>query len=455
MPRLFRLLALGLPLVFSALTALYAQPTYNSSLPVPETYFPALKGILASAVSQSPRMVARNAENAVAEGNRIVMRAGLLPSFGGYANYMPYDRQVRSDLPEATNVNRLNYNFSITQPLFHWGALQNNNRIGQLQLRMTEGLTAEGYRLLVQEIRGQYLGLVLKKNALARAQLSLKIAQDNFAVSQTKFEKKVISEADMFMPTVNRDQAQLAIDRATEDYANIKSVFAKLCGVPVLEDSAIPDEIPDVSELNPAFEPMLASYTSQQEPDSYALKNLGDQIEVEKLNYKNISTRLYPKLNLLLGTSQDQQSYSTNIANKYQVTDYFVGLQLNWTIFDGFAQKGSAAASLARRRQLEQSFKDTAANLPETARSQYKQVGYSRRSMEIANRILVSSTGALRDKKADAGRGLASETDVNTTRLSYEDTRINAYTARSDYLMKSAEFLSTLQQDPALANLPK
>jgi len=49
-------------------------------------------------------------------------------------------------------------------------------------------------------------------------------------------------------------------------------------------------------------------------------------------------------------------------------------------------------------------------NVPEQARIQYKQVGFSRRGMDIANRYLVSSAGALRDKKADAGRGLASET---------------------------------------------
>jgi len=82
-----------------------------------------------------------------------------------------------------------------------------------------------------------------------------------------------------------------------------------------------------------------------------------DQIEVEKLTYQNINTRLRPQLNLLIGTSQDQQSYTTNIANKYKVTDYFAGLSLNWTIFDGFATKGSKVSSLARRRQLEQSYR--------------------------------------------------------------------------------------------------
>jgi hypothetical protein len=68
--------------------------------------------------------------------------------------------------------------------------------------------------------------------------------------------------------------------------------------------------------------------------------------------------------------------------------------------------------------------------------------------------LLEGSIGALREKKADAARGLASETDVNTFRLQLQDTQINSYVSRSDYLMKSGDFLSTTLQDPALANLP-
>jgi len=44
---------------------------------------------------------------------------------------------------------------------------------------------------------------------------------------------------------------------------------------------------------------------------------------------------------------------------------------------------------------------------------------------------------------------------VNSYQLKLHDSQINAFTARSDYLMKSAEFLSVIEQDPALANLPK
>ena len=454
MPRLNRLLVLGTALLCAALAPANAQSIEPGSVPLPETYFPALKGILSAAVSQSPRMVARNAENASAEGNRVVMRSGQLPAVNGYGQYYPWDRQVRADLPEPTTSNKLTYNLTLSQPIYHWGALQNNTRIGELQLKMTQGQTAEGYRLLVQEIRAQYLQLVIKKASLAKARFSQHMAEENFTVSQTKFEKKVISEADMFIPRVTQDQTRLSTDRANEDFETSKSVFAKLTGSAVLTDDQIPDEIPDASNLAPVFEPLLATYTSQKAPHSYNLDYLGNQIEVEKLTYENVNTRLRPQLNFLAGTSQDQQSYTTNIAAKYKVTDYFAGVQIVWPVFDGFATSGAKASSMARRRQLEQSYKDLSANLADQARSQLKQLNFSRRGMEIANRLLDSSAGALRQKQGDLSRGTASETDVNAYQLSFQDAQINAFVARSDYLMKTGDFLSTLLEDPALANLP-
>ena len=448
-------LALGSALVFTALPGLRAQGYDNNLLPLPETYFPALKGILSAAVSQSPRMVARNAENAASEGNRITMRAGQLPSINGYFNFYPWDRQVRGDVSGSTNASKLSYNLMLNQPLYHWGALQNNTRMGELQLKMTQGQTAEGYRLLVQEIRAQYLQLVIKKAALSRIQLGQRVAEDNLAVSQTKLEKKVISEAEMAGVVLRADQARLTADQAGSDYHDSKAIFAKLCGVPILNDEQIPDEFPEVPTTDaPAAEPLVTAFTGQKELNSYNLRVVGDQIAVEKLTYENITTRLRPQLNAVMGTSQDQISYTTNLAAKYTVTDYFVGVQVSWSIFDGFAARGAAATSLARRRQLEQSYRELTTDLNDQARIQLKQLTFARRAMEISNRLLASTAGTLRDKKNDAARGLASDADINTCQLAYGEARVNAFSARSDYLMKNGNFLSTLLMDPALSNLP-
>ena len=65
MLRSIRLLSIGI-ILGSVFTAARAQHPDAASLPLPENLFPDLKGILENAVKLSPRMVSRNAENAIA-----------------------------------------------------------------------------------------------------------------------------------------------------------------------------------------------------------------------------------------------------------------------------------------------------------------------------------------------------------------------------------------------------
>ena len=452
MPRSLRLLALGLSLGGLILSS-HAQTRDPASLPLPENLFPDLKAILETAVKQSPRMVARNAENSVAEQNRLIARAGMLPSVTASLQYNPWQRDDRADLSAPTDTKKFYYNLSLNQPLFHWGALRNGTRIGELQEKIVKGQTAEAYRLLVQEIRGQYLGLVLRKMILARTKLNLDISDDQLAVAQSKYEKKVISEGEMFMPRLSHDQAVLATDRAADEYESAKTAFAKLTGAPRLADSQIPSEIPSVTTAPDALASILADYTSHKELKSFSLDTLRNQIAVEELNYKVASTRLRPKLNMILGLSQDELSYTSNIAAKYKVQSTYVGFSVYWPIFDGFATRSAVANTLTRRRQAEQAYADASVNLSDQVRSQLKQLSFSARSLEMANRMLGSNESYVQTRQDDVKRGLASEAQLNGARLGYLDAQIATFNARFDYLMKTGDFLSLMLEDPALANL--
>jgi outer membrane protein TolC len=424
-----------------------------STLPLAENVFPALKPIIEAAVKQSPRMVSRNTDNAIAEQNRIAARSGQLPTVSAYVAYNPWQRDDRADLAAPTDTKKFFYNASINQPIFHWGAIVSNTRLGELQVKLAKGQTADAYRILVQEIRGLYLALIVKKTTVKRAQLALGMAQDQLALAESKYEKRVIAESDLFTPRLNRDQSVLAVDRVTEDFEATKLAFSRLTGMPVLADSQIPDDIPNITAAQEAMNTYLAKYTSGGDSKSYYLDTLRTQIEMEKLNYKIADTRLKPKLNAVAGVSQDEQSYTSNIAAKYKVQSTYVGVQLNWAIFDGFAARSAKTASLLRRRQAELNYEDAVATLNSQARSSLKQLGFSARSMEIANRVLSSSEGYLHGRQEDAKRGVASDADVSAARIGYVDAQLNALNSRFDYMTKTGDFLSLITEDPALANL--
>lgn len=462
MHRSIRLLAL-LSLLLPVALPLHAQSGASERFPLPETYFPALKGLLDTAAQQSPRMIARNTENAVAEANRIAARSGQLPSAGGYLSYYPWVTETRavagstngSANPDAVlHPKKLAYSFSITQPLFHWGAVRNNSVIGELHKQITEGQSAEVYRLLVDEIRAQFLTVILNKRALARARFGQQMSDDQLALARSKREQNVISEAEMFGPTIAAEQARLLSDKTADDYENSRVYLAKLTGTPVLTNEQIPDEVPPITPASSAMQSVVAEFTGHSELDTYALEVARDQIENERLNYKIANTRLLPKFNAVAGVSQDEFSYSVNIADKYKVQSYFAGVTVSWTIFDGFATRSAKRSSLARRRQLEETYRNQTSDLVDSIKSQMRQLDFSARNLAISERMLGSANDMLAAVRENLARGVASDSDVNSAQLTYYNSQITAFGARNEYMMRVARLLSATQQDPALINVP-
>jgi len=189
------------------------------------------------------------------------------------------------------------------------------------------------------------------------------------------------------------------------------------------------------------------------EPDTYNLNSTRKQIEIEKLTYRINDKRLWPKFNAVVGLTKDQQNYPA-FNFKYDLQSYYAGVSASWTLFDGFNARGTKAASLARRRQLERNLAEQQADLMQLVKNQQRQIEFSARGLAIQEKLLESSTSGFQIAQEDLKRGLVSEAAVDATHLSFYDTQINAYVARNEYLMKVADFLSTTQQDPALDRLP-
>jgi len=433
-----------------SLISVLAQGAERPALPMPEAYFPVLAQLLDTAGKQSSRMISRNADDAIAAANRMLARAGQLPGIGGSAQYNPWQIDVRGDVPDPIVSQRFTYNFSLIQSVYHWGAMRNNTRIGDLQVKISQGQTAEAYRLLEQEIRGQFFQLILRKVSLARARFARELADAKVKQAEEQLAAHTIADGDMFGIRMGLTQAILAFDRAQEDYEAVGLLLSKLTGAAPLRDDQIPDAIPVVAPDTPELEAMFAHYTGAKVESSNNLKVIGDQIRIEELSYKIASVRLRPKFNFVTGVSQDLQSFTTNISQKYSVRSYYVGAQVNWSIFDGFSTRAMKISSLARRRQLEQSYKTMTTDLIDQARSQLKQLGFAARSMAISDQYLVFGEESVKEKKADVLRGTGAQADVNNAALSLFDSRINAYAVRIDYLMRAAEYLSVVgDNEPA------
>lgn len=442
-----RILLLALP-AFCAATCFASV----ESLSLPEKAAPGLEPILQNAVRQSPRMVSRALDLEMAENNRISARAGLLPNIGGYVR-ITETRDKRADVAGSLEVSKTYYDVSLNQPIFFWGERRNTARIGEISKMMAERNYREGYRQLAQEIRQKYLTLIVQKTVVARAQRFQAHAERELKLGEERLANKVISELQIHPIRLTAEQGQIALERAEFDFDNAKRSLARLAGIAEIRDEQIPDEVPLVHYNQAAIEQLLAVFLGHREVPTPEAANMRSQLEIERYNHLNQKTRLRPKFSFIFGLNQDEQAYTLNTAQKYRVDSLYAGISASWTLFDGFAARSGQRNALARRRQLEIDYSQLNERLSEQAQTQAKQLNFAARSMSISNRFLDSGHGAVRSKREDFARGIASETDIALAEIALFDARINAYNQRLDFMLKTGDFLGTIAEDPAVANL--
>jgi len=416
---------------------------------LPEDVFPVLRQVMADAAKQSPRMVAANLAQLVADGELKQAKAGLYPTIGGFYTTMQ-TKDKREDIVDTLDTEKTYYSFSLNQPIFHWGERRNNARIGEISRQIADENYQEAYRLLAQEIRTAYLVIVLRKVQLANAVYSKTLADQALALAEDRMEKGEISEGAVFQPRIGVEQANLSLETARWDFTVAKQNFATLTGQPELADAQIPTGIPAVPETLDSVDRELARFLAQDEPDTASARIQRRTIVINDLSYRNQRTRLRPKVSFVAGISQDEQSYTTNIAAKYGLQSQYVALQASWTIFDGFASRGGVASALARKRASEHEYKQLTDRLAQAAQRSAKAVALAQKQMNISDRLLENARQFLDFTKADFARGQASEAQVNAAQAGYNQQLSGASAARYTYLVHVTDFVSTIGRDPAV-----
>jgi outer membrane protein TolC len=418
----------------------------HSAIVMPEDLFPELKQVLAQATAQSPRMVASNLALLQADGDLQQARSGLYPSVGGFYS-VQQARDKREDLPGRTlEADRTYYSFSINQPLFHWGERRNNARIGEIRRQIADENYGAAYDLLTQEVRTAYLVLALRKQQARHAAFSLTMAENALKVAEQRMAKGEIAEGAIFPVRVGAEQARLALETTEWDLALAKQNFSVLTGLPEPTDASLPDGIPSLTQSYVEVQRELARFLAQDEPNTPSLRNQRRNVQIADLSYQNQKTRLRPKLNFVAAITQDEQSYTLNIAQKYGLQSQYVGLQVNWQIFDGFATRGAIASTLAAKHQAEHAYKQLTETIARDAQRAAKNVELAQRQMAISDWLLSNSKGYLEYRQEDFRRGQASETDVGAAQAAYNSALASANSARYTYLIRVAEFVNHISE---------
>ena len=420
--------------------------------PVPEQVLPELHSLLQQSLNRSPRMVNRALDLEMAEQTRIAARAAILPHVSGMYSVVEA-RDQRRDLASEVSATKTYYNLGVRQPVYHWGERRNTARIGAISQQIAEQNYAEAYRQLGQEVRQRYLGLIAQKRLLERARRHLASLEQQLKFAEERFREGAYSGLQLTQASNAAEQGRLSFDRAELEFDLARQGLARLTGGEPLAESAIPDAVPAPEFDLRAVEVRLADFLGARELPSAELVNLQRQLEIERLNYANQRTRLRPKVDLSAGLTQDEQAYSFNVGQKYGVQSIYAGLSVSWTLFDGFSAQAGTRQALARRRQLENDYEETRGRLAQHAQLQVRQLQLSARSLAIAERTLTNTHEMLDVTRAETVAGRRTEAEVAQAELALIDAQVQAFQARSDLMLKLADFLGTVNADPVLQTL--
>lgn len=429
---------------------------YGWSVPVlPEMLIPQLNILVDQAMRLSPRMMMVNADLAAAQADMMVEKSARLPSVGGSASVLK-SNEDRGDVFGKIPTDKIYYNFSINQTLFKWGEVSRNIENGKIRYAIDEGRTQQAYAILANDVRSAFLYLVRARRGLERVQFNLALSDDLLRETKAKRNQNLASDVEVFNAEVAQQQATYTSGISEDSFLVASATLARLTGTAALTFDEVPNEFPVPSISADAEEIVrdLAEFLSAAEPTNTDLKIALENLKIQQNNLKNTETSLRPKLNLTAGISLDDQTYSRNVADKYEVQSTYAGINLNWSIFDGFATKRRIRSSLARIRSAEIRYEESRRELIDNVQSHGRLLKTLALAVVIAERGLDSARLQLEAMKESETRGEASEAQINVLKLGYHDAMGAALYARHNYWNKLSSLLGLIDEDPVLDRIP-
>jgi outer membrane protein TolC len=430
---------------------LSAQPA-----PLPEDIFPELKVLLEQALTQSPTMLQSNLELATAKALRYQSRAPLLPNVSSSISYS----KITSSPTESTGVDStaqgVYYSLFAYQPLYHWGALKAQADIAKIGVKIAEKNYAEAYRNLALSVRAQYLSLVVLKMRQRNAAFTLKVAEDTLQLNEERLQKGTVSLGEIIPIRLGVDEAKLALDNTEADLENSREVLAQTTGLDSLPLENIPEEIPVTSLQYVALslETKVAGFVETGVKNTNLAMNLSWAIDQANLSYKIQKYRLFPRLGISASVIQANSTSATStIVSQAGIYSESINLFASWSIFDGFATKGTKLAALAARRTSENALRNYLKTARNQAIRQKQQLMFAYRTMQIAEVRLNIAQGVVIKAFEDMGRGSASQGEVDKAKLNLNYQMLVNATTRAEFLNRATELYSLLNIDPIVGNL--
>jgi outer membrane protein TolC len=433
-------------LLFSLLLApcspLHAASSADAAaaLRLPETLLPGLQPLLDAALNESPRVLQSRLGLLVADANAQTARAPLGwqvgIGVGGDAR-----QETRRDLTGTHYSFKFSYGLAASKPLWDWDARANRARYAELQRQIAEGDLAEARRALVLELRAQYAGLIVRTAELAHARREDEHLARRFANDRERAARGEVSPLDLRDADDALSLARLTTERLAMQLRRAGADFATLAGLKDFPATSLPTEIPAVPELAAALRP-----PETPAGGAAALESAATQLAANRATLAAEKVRQRPTLDLVAGISQDEVSYTANIGNKVGVQINYVGLRINWNIWDNHASQAAVNRATAAVRQAELALSQAETTLRRQLADGAEDVRLGETELDLREARLATATARLAADQPRRDAGELSTDDWERRQLDAGKLRLDVQQARAAQLLRVAEYALLLRR---------
>ena len=163
--------------------------------------------------------------------------------------------------------------------------------------------------------------------------------------------------------------------------------------------------------------------------------------------------RLRPTFDLVAGVTQDEVNYTANIAAKFGAEIRYLGVRMNWNIFDGGAGRAAATRASAELRQKSLAYDLAAQALQRQLADGWQELELAQLELAAREARFAQSAARLAADRPSFEAGQIAADDWDQRLFDHEQVRLSLVRQRAAQLLRVAEYALLLARgtQPAAA----
>gem|GEM_PF-2605404 len=413
---------------------------------------PDLRGQITEAVTASTTLEIEGSrlEYQKAATMRNSSKKGTDVRFGSSVGYQKEDSAgISSDAFKYT------YNFSVSRPLYHWGAPRAEHEYGQLGLERAKLGYNKSFLDFYKDVNRRFVDLVVAQQAIRVREAESEREAFRVEVTRQQVENETLPKGVLIGRELDLELTMLDLESRKRSFQENLDAYWDLLGLAPKDGYEIPDELPPVASSLDELEARVNAFVNNIDEYSSEVRAFQCYVDMYRKILVMDNARNKPKLDATINLSRDSETISTGDRRDLERDKLFGGVRISWNIFDSGESRGAVLQTRELIRQRELELERSRRQIINQLLGQMKDLRTYRQQAELLTIRVRWTTNELKNDQKDVDAGRKPESYLLDTTKRLEGERSRLLSCQASYFKTLTAIFATLEDPAILAYLPK